>query len=606
MSDKVVLTVDLESGEVEKPFRAVEQRSKLAGKQIGRNISSEIESSFKSILKTSSLVTGALGAIVGGFSLKQAIEEANKQEVAVNRLNASLISAGKFSEEASAGFQKFASSLQSVTTFGDDVILESIALTRSLTELDNNGIKRVTKAALDLSSALQIDLTTATRLLSKASQGQTESLTRYGLQIQKTGDSVRDFEQVLGLVEQRFGGRAQQETNTFSGAIQQLRNNFGDLLETFGLYIVKNPFIIKAVKIFNESIVNSQASLVEFFKTFDLFNDVLRPLVSFNDALIKFVVLPIELVFNTFRFVLDSINTIVAGFVANIGKLFGKVADVLNIAGVQNETTAALQAFRDSSNEVLNDVANTFQGRNIFDFNVADALDQKNQELAAGLDAFNATLGEKSNETKQIVQSGFAQPFVDATAQIRAAAEASRATYEKLLQDANRVINQGLTRVVSGGIQNVIKSLTEGKNAFKEFGNFLLSAFGDLAIQLGEFYVATGLANLALLKVNPFAQIATGAALIAVGSILKSFSAGGIKGASGAGAVAGNAGQSGFNNTDLADIPRDLRREEKSPSVQVTIQGNVFDSEETGTSIARILSDAFGKQGVTITDPRFA
>ena len=189
------------------------------------------------------------------------------------------------------------------------------------------------------------------------------------------------------------------------------------------------------------------------------------------------------------------------------------------------------------------------------------------------------------------------------------AAIATAATAKKLTEGTNRIINQGLTRAISGGIQTIANSIAQGKDIFKDFGNFLLGTFGDLAIQLGEFFIAEGIATQALLAVNaPAATIAAGAGLVALGSILKSFAGGGVGGGnlSGGGARATNAGESGLNQTELADVPLELRREQEKPQVSLTVNGSIFNNEETARNIADLLSDAFDKKGVVLASPRFA
>ncbi|MBO7681791.1 MAG: hypothetical protein J6T17_03440, partial [Clostridia bacterium] len=65
-----------------------------------------------------------------------------------------------------------------------------------------------------------------------------------------------------------------------------------------------------------------------------------------------------------------------------------------------------------------------------------------------------------------------------------------------------------------------------GGDAWGDFKNAALAAFGDMAIAVGKIAIATGLASegiQAALKLgNPYVAIAAGAALIALGSAVKS------------------------------------------------------------------------------------
>jgi len=198
----------------------------------------------------------ALGALAAGFfaakgvinTLKTVTQAASIQEDAVNSLDTSLKLSGQFTEQASKDFQEFASSIQKVTTVGDEAILQNAALIQSMGQLSNEALKDATAAAVDLSAAIGVDLTTASLLLGKAAAGNISSLSRYGIVIKKTGDTSKDFANVLEKLQTQFGGAAAAKVNTYSGAVQQLSNTWGDLLEELGFFITKNPVVIKSIK----------------------------------------------------------------------------------------------------------------------------------------------------------------------------------------------------------------------------------------------------------------------------------------------------------------------------------------------------------------------
>ena len=73
---------------------------------------------------------------------------------------------------------------------------------------------------------------------------------------------------------------------------------------------------------------------------------------------------------------------------------------------------------------------------------------------------------------------------------------------------------------------NLIGTLAGGGDAWGDFKNAALSAFGDMAIAVGKIAIAAGLVSegiqAALKMGNPYVAIAAGAALIAIGSAVKS------------------------------------------------------------------------------------
>jgi len=211
-----------------------------------------IESSFTAL---KAVAIGAVGFIAGRQivrGLDAITDAAAVQEDAINQLNIALQLSGQYSEQASQDMQDFASSLQATTRFGDEVILQNAALIQSLGQLDQEGLKEATKAAADLSAALGIDLATASNLVGKAAAGEVGTFSRYGLAIEKGASKSATFANALEAINEKFGGAAAKQINTYSGAVEQLSNVQGDLLEELGFLITKNPVVIQGIKLATE------------------------------------------------------------------------------------------------------------------------------------------------------------------------------------------------------------------------------------------------------------------------------------------------------------------------------------------------------------------
>ena len=96
------------------------------------------------------------------------------------------------------------------------------------------------------------------------------------------------------------------------------------------------------------------------------------------------------------------------------------------------------------------------------------------------------------------------------------------------LADVSGALQSQLTELgaVTGDIiGGLIGDLATGGDAWSNFANGAVSAFADLAISVGKMAIQTGAATLgikaALESLNPYAAIAAGAALVALGSALK-------------------------------------------------------------------------------------
>jgi hypothetical protein len=179
----------------------------------------------------------AAGMAALGAAAWSAIKSYMESENAVNRLNVALKNQCQDVSKTSKELQAYAAELQKTTTFSDEAILSAMSLMTSF-GLTGNQLKSATKAALDLSQGLGIDLQSASMLLSKAFQGQTEALGRYGIKVDQHIPKSMQFASIMDQVNSRFGGSAQAAVDTTSGKIQNLTNRIDDLKEKIGAQLI--------------------------------------------------------------------------------------------------------------------------------------------------------------------------------------------------------------------------------------------------------------------------------------------------------------------------------------------------------------------------------
>lgn len=197
-------------------------------------------------IKAFDLLTEGAKALFDTFVV-EGVHAAQEAQDAINSLNTALAQSGRYSKETSDDFLEFAKQLQSTTTFQDDVIIKNAAMIQSLTQLDQNGLKKATVASADLASALGKDLTSASELVAKAANGNVTALSKLGITIQKGQTNAETFANALAEIEGRFGGAAASKVNTYSGAILQSANAFNSLIVEIGNLIVKNPAVISSI-----------------------------------------------------------------------------------------------------------------------------------------------------------------------------------------------------------------------------------------------------------------------------------------------------------------------------------------------------------------------
>lgn len=94
--------------------------------------------------------------------------------------------------------------------------------------------------------------------------------------------------------------------------------------------------------------------------------------------------------------------------------------------------------------------------------------------------------------------------------------------------------------------------------------------------------------------------IAAAVGVAAAANIAKIASVGGGGGGGANFSTGGGITASPSQSTELTQ-PEDLERAKPTKSLEVTIQGNVFDSQETGSRIVRLINEAFDQNGEVIT-----
>lgn len=191
----------------------------------------------------------AISASAAGFfvSIKKLIEAAAEEEDAVKRLNNALEIQGKFTEQVSNKYQQLARDIQKTTRFADDEVMGLIQQLISLGNVGPREMDRAVKATIDFSSATGKDLNSAALIVSKAMNGMTGSLTKFGIEIDQNIPKTQKAEKALESLEKHFGGFAQKDIQSFSGQMVQLKNQWGDFVEEVGKFIIQSPKTNKAI-----------------------------------------------------------------------------------------------------------------------------------------------------------------------------------------------------------------------------------------------------------------------------------------------------------------------------------------------------------------------
>lgn len=208
---------------------------KKAGNEV-KSFTDKAKGSFTEFAAKIFIVSTAIKGTVA--TIKSFTDAAGRQEDAINRLNTQLQLNGDFSKQVSLDLQEYARSIQEVTRFGDEAILEQLSFAMAMGATAEQA-KEVVSAATDMATSLNVDLNTATRNVAKTLGGyagelgevipELKNLTQEQL---RAGDGVR-------LLASQFSGAAASDINTFSGKVDQLSNAWGDFREEIGKFITQ-------------------------------------------------------------------------------------------------------------------------------------------------------------------------------------------------------------------------------------------------------------------------------------------------------------------------------------------------------------------------------
>lgn len=246
------------SGDAKEFKKSVDDARKLLGAldskvQESGGIGQQAFSSFLGNLSANAISSFASAAVDGLKSLASAaiecVNASAQQDEAQQKLNFALANTGRFTEDSAKSFADFATELSKASKVGDEVILANAALIQSYTNLSEEGLKRATQASLDFSTVTGKSMEETSVLIAKAAEGNIESLRRYGIFVESTGDKAKDYEKVLEAIEKKSSGAAAASAQTFAGAQFQLANALGEVQEELGSLITQNPVFTQGINL---------------------------------------------------------------------------------------------------------------------------------------------------------------------------------------------------------------------------------------------------------------------------------------------------------------------------------------------------------------------
>jgi plasmid stabilization system protein ParE len=205
---------------------------------IGRSAEKELGRAEDRTAKMSArLQTIGTGALVGGAVavgalglLAKASDDADKQ---VLKLENSIKNSDQAFRNKGKALRDVAQDLQKVTAADADAVIgsQSLLVQFGLTERQ---ITQLTPLIVDLSRKMGIDMDAAAKAVGKSVDGSAGALKKMGIVVDETAFATDSFQATFDALNQTVGGFARVEGKTFSGQLEILKNNVGDLGEAVG------------------------------------------------------------------------------------------------------------------------------------------------------------------------------------------------------------------------------------------------------------------------------------------------------------------------------------------------------------------------------------
>jgi hypothetical protein len=585
------IDIVLDDGTVVKGFANIRREAKKTEESFS------FRRGIGSLFNLRNAIIGAVTAF-GGFRILQTVTRAAiRQEEAINKLNTALRLTGRFTEETSKSLQRFADDLQRSTRFGNELVLETAGLIQTLGNLDEQGLQRATKAALDFATATGRDARTAAELLGRAAQGQISAFTRYGIVVQQGATNAETLNNALRALETRFGGASEASINTFAGALAQFQNNLGEVQKAFGGLIQASPAIIGVISEIGKIFADLSDNLRESFSENNFIDDFVKSAVEFSFAITDLLVRPLEIGLNVITLIINGFKSAFQGLIVAIASGASRLVSFFR---PNSELARGLKTFVESSKSVLNDfVKDTEESfRNLGDTSLSDGLTENLERIRIA-----------ANETREAVQSivapvddgdGADKKFEDTLGGISGAfksfSEGFRAENQRIVENSTESFKaigaaavQNLGRGVGGAFAAFGKALKDGDNALKAFKDAFLRAIGEQAVALGTSFILEGTARLILGQGNGAPLIAAGAALATFGGVL--------------GATGGGAGSPATGTSDTTPVTSVQPVEETRQGNEITVNFNgdiLEDSPGLGQRIAQAVNAEIDRNGSSV------
>lgn len=186
-----------------------------------------------------STLSAAFGGLLSAYDI---------QAQAEIRLQTALKQTGNFTEENFNSLIDYASQLQSITLYGDETYISTMAMLQAM-GLNTEQTKAAALQSANLATIMGVDLNTAARAMSDLFNGNVGMMGRYIKGLDETIIKSGNTAAIIEHLNSRIGGQAEEAAKTGTAALTQMNNTIGDIQESAGKLFAQalNP-LLNAIK----------------------------------------------------------------------------------------------------------------------------------------------------------------------------------------------------------------------------------------------------------------------------------------------------------------------------------------------------------------------
>ena len=184
-----------------------------------------------------------LTALGGGITAlgASAVKSAQEEAIGISMLDQALLNVGSSYDSQREAIERVIAAQQNKTNFGDEAQRAALQKLVVIGGQWKGSLEALT-VTIDLAAGAGMDLNSAALLVGKAIAGETSSLSRYGIQLEKGATQT----EIMAALTKQFGGSAESAVDP----LIQLKNRTGDLQQEFGKALL--PALTKVVDLFEK------------------------------------------------------------------------------------------------------------------------------------------------------------------------------------------------------------------------------------------------------------------------------------------------------------------------------------------------------------------